>query len=517
MDNTSTSLLSNNMDQSSLIATLTAAGVLTATAAWSYLAQPNKYHPGPTPLPVFGNLHQIPRELPWVTYKEWSKTYGPCVHLEIVGKHILILNDAKDAEELLTKRALNTAERPHLVMAGDLVGFGRGLALMPYDQDAKETRKLIHLTVGAKGLSAHYNLLESETIRFLRGLRESPQDFIDHLSYSAGAIILKIAYGYDVLPKEDPLVALAADALDKFSRTTLLGEFPVDIFPILQYVPSWFPGVQFKKLAEEWRPIGKDLFNKPFDFVKDQIRQGNTTDSFASRHLEALSEWNDDVIGSRAEIIKSTATSLYAGAADTTVSAMRSFFLAMTIYQDIQSKAQQEIDTVVGRGRLPTLADRPNLPYCESLVKEVLRWGVVGPLGIPHVTKADETYQDRLIPKGTVIVANIWAMLHDETQYPDPFIFNPDRHLGESAQPDPTRFVFGWGTRACPGSRMATASMFLSVTNTLSLFNILRVRDQRGQEIIPEAEFVTGTISHPKPFQCEIVPRQDAKLNLLDE
>lgn len=48
---------------------------------------------------------------------------------------------------------------------------------------------------------------------------------------TAGAIILKIAYGYDVLPKGDPLVALANEALDKFSRTTILGEFPVDIFP----------------------------------------------------------------------------------------------------------------------------------------------------------------------------------------------------------------------------------------------------------------------------------------------
>lgn len=43
---------------------------------------------------------------------------------------------------------------------------------------------------------------------------------------------MKIAYGYSVEPTDDPLVALANEALDKFSRTTLLGEFPVDIFPI---------------------------------------------------------------------------------------------------------------------------------------------------------------------------------------------------------------------------------------------------------------------------------------------
>lgn len=50
---------------------------------------------------------------------------------------------------------------------------------------------------------------------------------------AAGAIILKIAYGYDVLEDlSDPYVALANDALDKFSRSTMLGEFPVDFLPI---------------------------------------------------------------------------------------------------------------------------------------------------------------------------------------------------------------------------------------------------------------------------------------------
>ena len=66
-------------------------------------------------------------------------------------------------------------------MAADLVGFGRGLALLPYDQDAREARKLIHQTVGAKGLTAYTSLIETETLRYLRGLRDTPEDFLDHL------------------------------------------------------------------------------------------------------------------------------------------------------------------------------------------------------------------------------------------------------------------------------------------------------------------------------------------------
>lgn len=64
-----------------------------------------------------------------------------------------------------------------------------------------------------------------------------------------------------------------------------------------------------------------------------------------------------------------------------TVSAIHSFFLAMTIHPEVLKRAQAEIDYVIGTDRMPSLSDRPNLPYIEAVVKEVLRWNPVGPLG----------------------------------------------------------------------------------------------------------------------------------------
>ena len=60
---------------------------------------------------------------------------------------------------------------------------------------------------------------------------------------------------------------------------------------------------------------------------------------------------------------------------------MRSFFLAMLIYPEVQARAAAEIQEVVGSDRLPTLADRASLPYCSAVLKELFRWAVVGPLG----------------------------------------------------------------------------------------------------------------------------------------
>jgi cytochrome P450 len=64
-----------------------------------------------------------------------------------------------------------------------------------------------------------------------------------------------------------------------------------------------------------------------------------------------------------------------------TVSAIYSVFLAMVLYPEVQRKAQEEIDRVIGNDRLPTVVDRESLPYVDALSKEVMRWHVVGPMG----------------------------------------------------------------------------------------------------------------------------------------
>jgi cytochrome P450 len=51
------------------------------------------------------------------------------------------------------------------------------------------------------------------------------------------------------------------------------------------------------------------------------------------------------------------------------------------MYPDFQKKIQAEIDSVVGRDRLPTFEDRENLPYVEATCKELYRWITVAPLG----------------------------------------------------------------------------------------------------------------------------------------
>ena len=69
------------------------------------------------------------------------------------------------------------------------------------------------------------------------------------------------------------------------------------------------------------------------------------------------------------------------------ISLITALFLALTLYLEVQQKAQVELDTIVARKRLPTFRDRPNLPYIEALCRELLRWHVVTPLGAYFFSK----------------------------------------------------------------------------------------------------------------------------------
>lgn len=74
----------------------------------------------------------------------------------------------------------------------------------------------------------------------------------------------------------------------------------------------------------------------------------------------------------------------------------------------MQQKAQAEIDSVIGTNRLPSTTDRDNLPYVNAIVKEALRWHTVTPLGLPHKADEDDIFDGFLIPKGALLLPNVW-------------------------------------------------------------------------------------------------------------
>ncbi|KAI1209572.1 putative cytochrome P450 oxidoreductase OrdA-like protein [Annulohypoxylon truncatum] len=464
--------------------------------------------PGPKGLPFLGNLNDLPQPGVlecdhWLKYKD---LYGPISSITVMGQTIVIINDAKLAFELLEKRSTKHSSRPRQIFAGEMVGWGDSLALSPYNDRFRLHRKNMSHIIGTKKAASQFNTLqEGEVGHFLLHLLDNPEGFINHVKKEAGAVILKIAYDYEAEShKDDPLVDMATIAMDNFGRAAVPGAFLVDVLPFLRLVPDWVPGTGFKKLARQWRAEVMDVLEKPHAFVKHQMAYGKNEISFLSRLLEA-GNLDPDVEYTN----KWSAASLYAAGADTTVSSIACFFLAMTVYPEIQQKAQEEIDRVVGQYRLPNMADREHLPYIEATVKEVLRWHPVAPMALPHTSTDDDICEGYFIPKGSMLLPNVWHFTHDPDVYRDPMIFKPERFLetdGHKPEPDPRMFAFGFGRRICPGRYLADNALYLNIAQSLAMFKISKYLEN-GREISPTIKFEPGVISHPAPFKNVIKPR----------
>lgn len=80
----------------------------------------------------------------------------------------------------------------------------------------------------------------------------------------------------------------------------------------------------------------------------------------------------------------------------------------MAMYPGVQKKAQDELDRVVGRTRLPDFSDRESLPYINAVVRELTRWNSVAPLALPHAVLEDDEYNGYYIPKGCIVMPNVW-------------------------------------------------------------------------------------------------------------
>src|ERR1700761_197995 len=89
----------------------------------------------------------------------------------------------------------------------------------------------------------------------------------------------------------------------------------------------------------------------------------------------------------------------------------------MILNPEVQSKAQEELDRVVGPNRLPEFSDESELPYIRAMCKEVLRWQAVIPLGVAHRNIIDDEYRGMLIPKGSTILVNQWLVYPRVTLY----------------------------------------------------------------------------------------------------
>ena len=141
--------------------------------------------------------------------------------------------------------------------------------------------------------------------------------------------------------------------------------------------------------------------------------------------------------------------------------------LYISIHPDVQTKCQNEIDTVLG-SRWPTKSDMEKLPYVMATIMEIQRCSCVAPGSLIHVATQDVKVDQYVIPKNAELISNLRLFLRDPKSFPEPEKFNPERFLDNGKIKKIEQFVpFGVGKRICMGESLAKHEIFIFFTMIL--------------------------------------------------
>ncbi|KAF7371203.1 putative monooxygenase [Mycena sanguinolenta] len=459
---------------------------LAACVGWlivSLFSRKPKRPPGPRRLPILGNTLQIPSTFQWLTFSKWAKEYGDIVYLEVFGQPMVLLNTHKSAKDLLEQRSPIYSDRPHLEMA-DFCGFDKTFVLYPAHDNWRQQRKIVTQDLGPRMLPRYYAFQEAEARLLAKNAIDDPGQLEGLVKRRIGTIIIRIAYGHYVSANDDPFLTLGKASMDIFNRASAPGVWLVDLMPVLKYLPSWLPGAGFITTAQGWREIVHKAAWDTYMWSKRSYESGSALlPNTCSTALEAV---NGTLPRDLEEQVAWAVCTMMAGGMDTSMISTLNLFLEMMLNREVQVKAQNEIDLVIGRHRLPTIADRHSLPYVKSIVTEIFRLNTTVPLGIAHALREDDVYDGVHLPKGSIVIPNVWHMLHDPAVFSNPMRFDPDRYQNlDSEMAKVTDVAFGFGRRVCPGKAFGENTVFAFAATLLATCDIFPAVDENGQEIIP--------------------------------
>ncbi|KAI0635409.1 cytochrome P450 [Trametes polyzona] len=459
------------------------------------------YPPGPRAVPLLGNILDLSPENAWYKLTRYKDVYGELVFFHGLGNNVLVLNSMEAIHDLFDKRGAIYSDRPTFTVVSELMGLGQSMALMSYTDEWKAHRRLAHVALSPNAVKRYHVVQEDLAALLSQAFVDNPEDFFSQVRLTAARLILSLTYGLSVETADSEYICQAEDTMRIVTKATVPGAFLCDLMPWMKYLPSWLP---FHKEALHGREMIDRMVSKPFDLVMRETEAGIAPPSFTH---DLLSSENAQSANLRNQI-KWVAGSMYGAGGETTYATVLTCILAMALHPEKLRRAQEELDRVVGMDRMPRVTDRTNLPYVDALVKETMRWHPVVPLGIARATSSEDAYRGYNIPKGTIVMPNVWAIAFSQQGPYDPYEFVPERFLVEDkdARPlDPSLYAFGFARRICPGRYLADNSIFILIATILAMFDIA---PPEGEELVPA--FTPALVR--RPFKCKITPRSEAKV-----
>lgn|SRR6218665_2388515 len=235
--------------------------------------------------------------------------------------------------------------------------------------------------------------------------------------------------------------------------------------------------------------------------------------------LTMVEEWGGSGGGFGEEFIKGTFTDLILGGTASTTNLIYAYLNIMLHHRSAYDRVKAEIsnclfdldlDLIAHR---PCLSDKGTMPYTQASVLELLRYVSIAPFTVPHQALVNTTIAGYKVPQGTDVLCNLWAVLHDEGLWEDPWRFRPERFLTEDGaslvapdHPNRRRLIaFGAGPRHCIGEVFAHSRLFLIVTSLLRDFDLHPDPEAASVSCDPRT-YSLGIALYPRDFKLRLTP-----------
>ncbi|KAH8997633.1 cytochrome P450 [Lactarius deliciosus] len=492
-----------------------------------------KLPPGPRGLPLIGDILHI-ADQEWLASPKRRDDYGEMMYISALGKGMLIINSQRVAVDLLEKRSTIYSDRPHYISMGDYLTKNLTFTLTPYGDLLRRFRR-VAVEGFSKPAAQHFHPIQNrEAIMLALALMKSPPNLEKHLHRHTSSIMLSVNYHLPPVESEDdPHVVGVETHVGRLLHEMNPGTRLVEMLPWLRYIPSRrvhhrirrryplmsYRFAKWKRDAQYWFIQDSLMFQRLLGKVVDDLANGIDRPSFGATIIKTQNKHGLSGL-EQAWLVGD----MLAAGGETTSISLQWWILAMLAYPNVQAHAHAELDEVVGRGRPPSFADIPFLPYIRAMVKETLRWSPIVPFGVPHASTVDDWYEGMFIPKGTITLQNMRVLNFDPEVFGSNVAgFDPSRYLDEKGQVktlmggrEEGHVSFGFGRRVCPGRHVAEGTLGIDFATLLWGMRFERPEGSQG-ELDVRTLVQSGPGARPVPFECKVVPRFTEAEALLNE
>lgn len=484
---------------------------------------PRPLPPGPKPWPVIGNLPHL-GTMPHHSIAALAREYGPLMHLWMGSVHVVVAASASVATQFLKTHDANFSSRPPNSGAKHIAYNYQDLVFAPYGPRWRMLRKIcsVHL-FSAKALDDFRHVRQEEVAILARALANAGKSTTVNLGQLLNLCTTN-AIGRVMLGRRvfgDGSGGGDAKA-DEFKSMVVELMVLAGVFNIGDFVPS-LEWLDLQGVAKKMKRL-----HSRFDEFLSEILEEHKVGSLgggAQSHTDLLSTLisvKEDADGEGGKLtdteIKALLLDLFTAGTDTSSSTVEWAVAELLRHPKVLAKAQQELDSIVGPGRLVTESDLPQLTYLQAIIKETFRLHPSTPLSLPRMAAESCEINGYFIPKGSTLLVNVWAIARDPDAWANPLEFQPERFLPGGEKPnadirgnDFEVIPFGAGRRICAGMSLGLRMVQLLTATLVQAFN-WELPEGKSAEKLNMDEAYGLTLQRADPLMVHPRPRLAAHL-----